>query len=199
MYKANKTSAYLPTLSAEDRQAIRAQVRLDDGSGANREQKHAQIKYMKEVVDNNKRRDNERKERVEKTKQVLANTTAIASPQDLDTAFQIGRGMKGYLSMAALDLQLDWHIANAVKESPNSQETSAFGIPKAKTGANGRGNRENRYTYLREAISKRANILERIAAAPGKVVDEAPGEEVFPSPMEVDDDGEYSEDDYYER
>ncbi|KAJ7713508.1 hypothetical protein DFH07DRAFT_974711 [Mycena maculata] len=80
MYKANKTSAYLPTLSAEDRQAIRAQVRLDDGSGANREQKHAQIKYMKEVVDNNKRRDNERKERVEKTKQVLANTTAIASP-----------------------------------------------------------------------------------------------------------------------
>ncbi|KAJ7469882.1 hypothetical protein B0H11DRAFT_1654726, partial [Mycena galericulata] len=39
MYKANKTSEFLPTLSAQDRQAIRVQVRIQDGSGSNRKNK----------------------------------------------------------------------------------------------------------------------------------------------------------------
>ncbi|KAJ7621714.1 hypothetical protein DFH06DRAFT_1143459 [Mycena polygramma] len=107
MYKVNKTSEYVPTLSAADRQTIRKQARLDDASGATRQAKHAQIVHMKEVVDKNTKHDGERKECVEKAKEILANTTAITSVQELDDAFQIGCGGTGYLAVTALDLQLD--------------------------------------------------------------------------------------------
>ncbi|KAJ7847185.1 hypothetical protein B0H13DRAFT_2362567 [Mycena leptocephala] len=201
MYKANKTSKYVPTLNAEDRQAIRAQVRVADASGSNRQNKHAQIIHMKEVTDRNTKRDAIRKERAEKAREILAKTTAIASVEDLDAAFQIGRGAAGYLTVIDLDLQLDWHVANAVKELASSQETSASGIPKAKSGANGRGNRENRYSYLREAISRRAEILTHVSAGPGSTIDQAVPEELTARPkarpMDVDDGGLDSEDEWY--
>ncbi|KAJ6614186.1 hypothetical protein B0H10DRAFT_2191595 [Mycena sp. CBHHK59/15] len=72
----------------------------------------------------------------------------------------------GYLTAAGLDLQLDWHIANAVKELPDSQETSASGIPKAKSSANGRGNRDTCYPYLRGAIPRHADIFHRVEKGP---------------------------------
>ncbi|KAJ7719787.1 hypothetical protein DFH07DRAFT_784555 [Mycena maculata] len=190
MYKANKTSEFLPTLSAQDRQAIRVQVRIQDGSGSNRKNKHAQIVHMKEIVDKNLKRDDERKERADKAKEVLTKIIAIASVPELDTAFKIGRGSAGYLTVAALDLQLDWHIANSVKESTSS-DTSASGISKAKSGPNGRGNRDTRYGYLRDAISRRSQILERVAVGLSsiQVVEEAAPEEVISDQMEVDDGG----------
>jgi hypothetical protein len=153
---------------------------------------------MKEVVDKNTKRDNDRKEKVAKAKEILAKTIAIASVQELDTVFQIGRGSAGYLTVAALDLQLDWHIANSVKES-SSEETSASGIPKAKSGANGRGNRDNRYGYLKEAIHRRSQILERVAAGLSSMVEETAPEEPSSVPMEVDDGGSDSEAEYYGR
>ncbi|KAJ7791592.1 hypothetical protein B0H14DRAFT_3566456, partial [Mycena olivaceomarginata] len=108
MYKANGTSEYLTSLDTTSRQVIRAQVRKEDASGANREHKHAQIVYMKEVKDRNEERDNLRKERAAKVKETLDKVTAIGSVEDLDAAFGISRGAEGYLSVAALDLQLDW-------------------------------------------------------------------------------------------
>ncbi|KAJ7719784.1 hypothetical protein DFH07DRAFT_972795 [Mycena maculata] len=200
MYKANKTSEFLPTLSAQDRQAIRVQVRIQDGSGSNRKNKHAQIVHMKEIVDKNLKRDDERKERADKAKEVLTKIIAIASVPELDTAFKIGRGSAGYLTVAALDLQLDWHIANSVKESTSS-DTSASGISKAKSGPNGRGNRDTRYGYLRDAISRRSQILERVAVGLSsiQVVEEAAPEEVISDQMEVDDGGFDSEEEYYDR
>ncbi|KAJ7920976.1 hypothetical protein B0H13DRAFT_1867120 [Mycena leptocephala] len=103
--------------------------------------------------------------------------------------FKIGRGSTGYLTVASLDLQLDWHIANSVKESTSSQGTSASGIPKAKSGANGRGSRDDRYGNLREAISRHAQILERVAAGLSSIVEEPAPEEVTSGQMEVDDGG----------
>ncbi|KAJ7732317.1 hypothetical protein B0H16DRAFT_1328808 [Mycena metata] len=117
MYKANKTSAFMLTLSPDDRQVIRAQVRMQDSSGANRQKKHAQVVHMKAVVDRNTQRDKDRKDRADKVKEILAEVTAIASVQELELAFEIGRGSAGYLTVAALDLQLDWHIANSVRDS----------------------------------------------------------------------------------
>lgn len=139
MYKANKTSEFVKTIAAEDRQAIRAQVRKDDLSGANRQVKHNQIVHMKEVVDRNTERDTKRKVRIAKAQNAIAKTTAIESAEALDVAFRVPPRSEGYLTVAALDLQLDWHLANAVK-GPSSEETSASGIPKAKSGAKGRGN-----------------------------------------------------------
>ncbi|KAJ7936211.1 hypothetical protein B0H13DRAFT_1853585 [Mycena leptocephala] len=142
-------------------------------------------------------RDVTRQNRVAKAQEALANTTAITSVQALDTAFQITARGDGYLSITALDLQLDWHIANPVKELPNSEATSASGIPKAKSGPNGRGTREKRYQYLREAISKRAGILESVVPGPDTMVDGVPPAlEVIPSAMDVDDGGYDSEDDW---
>jgi hypothetical protein len=200
MYKANGTSDFVPSLDAKARQVIRVQVRKDDASGLNTQTKHAQIVYMKEVSDRNQKRDEVRKERAEKTREILGKVTAIASVEDLDAAFEIGRGAQGYLSVAALDLQLDWHIANPVQELPNSQETSAAGIPKAKTGAKGRGTRENRYAYLKEAISKRVEILARVpeALSTGVVPDGVPAE-LTSSAMDVEEDGYDSEEEYYGR
>ncbi|KAJ7813200.1 hypothetical protein B0H14DRAFT_2274982, partial [Mycena olivaceomarginata] len=43
MYKTNRTSEYVKTLTDGDRQTIRAQVRIDDASGSNRNQKHEQV------------------------------------------------------------------------------------------------------------------------------------------------------------
>lgn len=198
MYKANKTSEYVTTLDATTRQAIRAQVRKADASGMNAQIKHAQIVHMKEVVDKNMERDVTRQNRVAKAQEALANSTAIMSVQALDTAFQITARGGGYLSITALDLQLDWHIANPVKELPNSEATSASGIPKAKSGPNRCGAREKRYQYLREAISKRAGILESVAPGPDTMVDGVlPALEVIPSAMDVDDGGYDSEDDWY--
>ncbi|KAJ7043002.1 hypothetical protein C8F04DRAFT_1251176 [Mycena alexandri] len=172
MYKANKTSAFLPTLTPQDRQIIRAQVRKEDSSGSTRQKKHAQVVHMKEVVDRNTKRDDDRKDRADKVKQILAEVVAIALVQEFEAAFEIGRGSAGYLTVAALDLQLDWHLTNSVKESTDSVETSASSIPKAKSGPKGRGNRANRYEYLKAAISKRSHTLERVAAGLCSIVEE---------------------------
>ncbi|KAJ7094953.1 hypothetical protein C8R44DRAFT_951203, partial [Mycena epipterygia] len=160
MYKTNGTSDYLKTLAATDRQAIRAQVRKDDASGANWDKKHTVIVHMKKVSDKNTERDKERKARITKAQMAITNTIAISSVPALEAAFQILARVDGYLSVAALDLQLDWHIVNAVKVSTTSEESSASGIPKAKSGANGRGNRDSRFEYLKTAIKKRSEILE---------------------------------------
>ncbi|KAJ7149386.1 hypothetical protein C8R43DRAFT_887885, partial [Mycena crocata] len=159
MYKANGTSDFLKSLSGTDRQAIRVQVRSEDASGANRARKHAQIVHMAEVADRNSKRDVERQKHVTKAREAIANTTAIASVPALEAAFQVLPRGEGYLTIAALDLQLDWHIANPVKNPATPEETSASGIPKAKSGANGRGNRDSRFEYLKAAINSRAQIL----------------------------------------
>ncbi|KAJ7482106.1 hypothetical protein B0H11DRAFT_1724107 [Mycena galericulata] len=199
MYKANKTSEYVKTLAAADRQAIRAQVRKDDASGTNQQNKHAQIVHMKHVVDRNTERDAEKKERIAKVQAVIAKTTPITSVEALDAAFQLLPRSEGYLTIAALDLQLDWHVVNAVKEQPPSQESSASGIPKAKSGPKGRGNRDSRYTYLKEVIVKRAEILQRTAESTDNPIEEAPAKQLLSSPMDVDDDAEDSEDEWYAR
>jgi hypothetical protein len=59
---------------------------------------------MKEVTDANRKRDDTCNERVAKAQEVLDKVTAIASVEDLDTAFQISRGAQGYLTVGGLDL-----------------------------------------------------------------------------------------------
>ncbi|KAJ7620634.1 hypothetical protein DFH06DRAFT_1105910 [Mycena polygramma] len=162
MYKDNKTSDFLQGLSAHDRQKIRAQVRTEDASGHNRQMKTNQVLHMKAVADQKQAQDVVRANRRTAIQEAIAKTTAIASVAELENQFQISPRNEGYLSIVALDAQLDWHVANAVKDSPTSEESSASGIPKAKSGPNGRGTRETRLDYLRTAIRRRSEILERL-------------------------------------
>ncbi|KAJ7176165.1 hypothetical protein C8R43DRAFT_872843, partial [Mycena crocata] len=199
MYKANKTSEFIHTLTASERQAIRVQVRNEDASGANKASKHAHIVHMKEVVDRNAERDKVRKARITKAQEILAKTVAIESVQALDAAFQIQPRTAGYLTVADLDLQLDWHLANSL-QSPTSTSNSASGIPKAKSGANGRGTRENRYGYLRDAILKRLDFAQVVGTTSSIFGEEMPPlEAVRPlaTAMDVDDEFFESEDEWY--
>ncbi|KAJ7243679.1 hypothetical protein C8J57DRAFT_1243277 [Mycena rebaudengoi] len=159
MYKANHTSGYLKTLSSSDRQLIRVQVRNDNSSGHTRAMKHNLVVHMKQVADSNAEKDDVRAKRVQAAKDVIAKTTAINSVEALDERFQITPRGNRYLMVIDLDLQLNWQILNAVKVAAGAADTSASGIPKAKSGPKGRGNRETRYQHLRGAILQRLDIL----------------------------------------
>lgn len=166
MYKDNKTSDYVKGLSAHDRQVIRAQARAEDASGHNKQMKTNQIIHMKSVAEKKRAQDVVRTDRLNAAQDAIAKTTAIDSVQELQTQFDIPPRNSGYLTIPDLDLQLDWHIANAVKDSPTSEQTSASGIPKAKSGPKGRGNRDARFEYLKTAILRRSEILEHLNGDP---------------------------------
>ncbi|KAJ7337380.1 hypothetical protein DFH08DRAFT_812736 [Mycena albidolilacea] len=157
--------------------------------------KHEQVVHMKDVRDKNVERDVTRQKRVDKAQEAIASTVAIASVEALEAAYLIAPRADGYLSVAALDLQLDWHLANPVPGLPGSEETSASGIPKAKTGPKGRGTRETRFEYLKQAISRRSRTTETPAADPSAAVEEPVPLEV--SSMDVDDGAYDSEEDFY--
>ncbi|KAJ7429992.1 hypothetical protein FB451DRAFT_1158984 [Mycena latifolia] len=197
MYKANKTAEYVKGLSSHDRQVIRAQVREEDGSGQNREMKRKQILHMKEVADHKAAQDVVRAKRVAAAQAAIAGTAAIESLEALEAQCQIPARTDGYLTVAALDLQLDWHIAHAVKESATSEQTSASGIPKAKSGANGRGNRDTRIDYLRVAIMRRSEILESISGNPIDTETPPELEPMLSRPSEAEDAGYESEEEWY--
>ncbi|KAJ7161558.1 hypothetical protein C8R46DRAFT_1037756 [Mycena filopes] len=72
----------------------------------------------------------------------------------------------------------------------SSEENSAAGVPKAKSGANGRGTREDRYRYLKEAIEKRLEMalaLPAILEEPRNPAEEAPAAEEQSMDIDADD------------
>ncbi|KAJ7444142.1 hypothetical protein B0H11DRAFT_1747684 [Mycena galericulata] len=167
MYKANKTSDFAKGLSAQDRQVICAQARKEDASGHSRQMKHDHIMHMKEeVAEKKEAQDVVRAKRVTAAQEAITKTTAIDSVEELKRRFEISARSEGYLTVGDLDLQLDWQIAHAVKESPTSEESSASHIPKAKSGPKGRGNRDVRFEHLKKAITRCAEILEGLTAHP---------------------------------
>ncbi len=147
MYKKNGTSYYLRALSPAERRGIRVIVRADDGSGKNRAEKLKIIEHMAAVTAQNKKKARIRTDRIERAKEAVANTIAILSLAEFDAAVAKGARADGYLTVPALDLQLDWHLANGINGS-------AAGVPKAKTGAKGRGNRGSRVGLVRDTIEK---------------------------------------------
>ncbi|KAJ7938769.1 hypothetical protein B0H13DRAFT_1851356 [Mycena leptocephala] len=86
---------------------------------------------------------------------VTADVEPITSVEVLKSQFQIPMRSTGYLRVPDLELQLNWHIAHPIKESADSTETSASGIPTTKKE---RGNRQNLFKLLKNAIESRARI-----------------------------------------
>lgn len=85
--------------------------------------------------------------RIACTEKAVDGCDSYQTSQALEEAYQIRHGAKGYLTVAALDLQLDWHIKN-------EKSSSGLDIPKAKSGAKGRGDWKSRYRHLQIAIAK---------------------------------------------
>jgi hypothetical protein len=89
-------------------------------------------------------------------------------------------------------------LANPVKVLLASPESSASGIPKAKSGANRRGNRDSQHDYLKEAIQLCSEILQQASAGPSDAQEENPPKlEPILSSMDVDDDGMNSGDEWH--
>ncbi|KAJ6612456.1 hypothetical protein B0H10DRAFT_2192127 [Mycena sp. CBHHK59/15] len=86
---------------------------------------------------------------------VTADVEPITSVEVLKSQFQIPMRSTGYLRVPDLELQLNWHIAHPIKESADSTETSASGIPTTKKE---RGKRQNLFKLLKNAIERRAQI-----------------------------------------
>ncbi len=102
---------------------------------------------MKDVAAQKAGKDRSCAARIARAEEAVDGCDPYRTSQALEEAYQVRRGAKGFLLVAALDLQLDWHIKNG-------NSGSGLDIPKAKSGAKGRGDRESRYRHHQTAIAK---------------------------------------------
>ncbi|KAJ7851143.1 hypothetical protein B0H14DRAFT_3662489 [Mycena olivaceomarginata] len=93
---------------------------------------------------------------VETRRNAIPKLIIIKSVMELDAVLQVKRGHNGYLTIASLNAQLDWHVENPVSEPADPQNTSASGIP----GVKRRGRRDDHIEYLKKAIQSRFDILQ---------------------------------------
>ncbi len=109
MYRKNGASSYLKSLTPEEHKALRKLIREQDSSGHNRAIKHKMAQHMKDVAAQNADKDRTRAARIAHAEEAVDGCDPYWTSQALEEAYQVRRGAKGYLTVAALDLQLDWH------------------------------------------------------------------------------------------
>ncbi|PBK91767.1 hypothetical protein ARMGADRAFT_1031259 [Armillaria gallica] len=132
MYKKNGASSYLKSLTSEERTALWKLVHDQDSSGNNCAIKHTMAQHMKDVASQNADKDHTHAARIACAEEAIDGCDPYQTSQALEEAYKIRCGANGYLTVVALDLQLDWHIKNG-------KNGSGLEIPKAKSGAKGRG------------------------------------------------------------
>ncbi|PBK85845.1 hypothetical protein ARMGADRAFT_1047959 [Armillaria gallica] len=128
----NALQIYLKSLTSEEHTALQKLVCDQDSSGNNHAIKHTMAQHMKDVASQNADKDCTRAARIARAEEAIDGCDPYWTSQALEEAYKIQRGANGYLTVAALDLQLDWHIKNG-------KNGSGLEIPKAKSGAKGRG------------------------------------------------------------
>ncbi|KAJ7491529.1 hypothetical protein B0H11DRAFT_1911784 [Mycena galericulata] len=111
-------------------------------------------------VESHNRREKQKVERLahgttdaRETPKSQSSFPTFKSVEALDAALQIKRRSKGYLTVASLNAELNWHVENPVSDPADPQKTSASGIPKR------RGHREDHIECLRTAIERRSSFL----------------------------------------
>ncbi len=184
----------MKSLKPEERSALWKLVRDQDSSGNNCAIKHTMAQHMKDVASQNTDKDRTRAARIACAEEAIDGCDPYQTSQALEEAYKIRCGANGYLTVAALDLQLDWHIKNG-------KNGSGLEIPKAKSGAKGRGDRESRYRHLQAAIAKyeAAGNLVVVVEAEHEGAEtgvESSQEEIIDVDIEGQDD---SEDEFYSR
>ncbi len=192
MYKKNGASSYLKSLTSEEHKALRKLVHDQDSSGNNCAIKHTMAQHMKDVASQNTDKDRTHAARIARAEEAIDGCDPYWTSQALEEAYKIWRGANGYLTVAALDLQLDWHIKNG-------KNSSGLEIPKAKSGAKGRGDRESRYRHLQAAIAKyeaAGNLVVEAEHEGAETGVESSQEEIIDVDIEGQDD---SEDEFYSR
>ncbi|PBK83047.1 hypothetical protein ARMGADRAFT_1048525 [Armillaria gallica] len=188
----NALQIYLKSLTSEEHTALRKLVCDQDSSGNNRAIKYTMAQHMKDVASQNADKDRTHAARIACAEEAIDGCDPYWTSQALEEAYKIWCGANGYLTVAALDLQLDWHIKN-------SKNGSGLEILKAKSGAKGRGDRESRYRHLQVAIAKykaAGNLAVEAEHAGAETGVESSQEEIIDVDVEGQDD---SEDEFYSR
>ncbi|PBK96572.1 hypothetical protein ARMGADRAFT_1027596 [Armillaria gallica] len=132
MYKKNRAYSYMKSLTPEEHKTLQKLAHDQDSSGNNCAIKHTMAQHIKNVASQNADKDCTHAARIACAEEAIDGCDLYWISQTLEEAYKIWYGANGYLTVAALDLQLDWHI----KKGKNSL---GLEIPKAKSGAKGRG------------------------------------------------------------
>ncbi|KAK0184073.1 hypothetical protein F5146DRAFT_1106155 [Armillaria mellea] len=129
----NALQIYLKSLTSEEHKALQKLIHDQDSSGCNHAIKHTIAQHMKDVASQNADKDHTHAVRIVHAEEAVDGCDPYRTCQALEEAYEVQHGAKGYLMVTVLDLQLDWHIKNG-------KNGSGLEIPKAKSGAKGRGN-----------------------------------------------------------
>ncbi len=192
MYWKNGASSYLKSLTPEEHKALQKLICEQDSYGQNHAIKYKIAQHMKDVAAQNADKDHTCAARIACAEEAVDGCDPYQTSQALEEAYQVWCGAKGYLTVAALDLQLDWHIKNG-------KSGSGLDIPKAKSGAKGRGNRESRYRHLQTAIAK-YEAAGNLAVEADNERAEAEVESSQEGVIDVGVDGQYdSEEEFYSK
>ncbi|TRM63419.1 hypothetical protein BD626DRAFT_621753 [Schizophyllum amplum] len=183
MFRHNKTSKFLRNMNALNRIKLRKLVRKRDGSGANRAKREKLMKNFKKVAVTRRKKNALQQEKKDQATAKINNTIVISDVTALDEARDAAPRTEKYLTVLQLDEQLNWY-QHHFPDGP---------LPKTKKA---RGDRMQKFTYLRQAILHRNSQMEV------EDVIDSPGE---PSPanamvVDMDDDDEMatdSEADFY--
>ncbi len=192
IYKKNGASSYLKSLTSEEHKALWKLICDQDSSGNNCAIKHTMAQHMKNVASQNADKDCTCAARIAHAEEAVDGCDTYQTALALEEAYKIQRGANGYLTVAALDLQLDWHIKNG-------KNGSGLEILKANSGAKGRGDQESRYRHLQVAIAKykaAENLVVEAEHAGAETGVESSQEEIIDVDVEGQND---SEDEFYSR
>ncbi|KAF8059554.1 hypothetical protein FPV67DRAFT_1709185, partial [Lyophyllum atratum] len=170
MFKFNRTSEFLRKLGPEMRQFLRKVTRTQDESGANRRTRVTLAKHRQETAETRIKKTQVRMQKQTAAAHALSQVVPILTVTELEYACSLAPRTAGYLTVDAIDLQLDWHIQKGAiapipknKGDPLEEST----LPVIPRGKQARGNREAKCNLLRAAV---ASYLEhKHVADPGTV------------------------------
>ncbi|KAF5387971.1 hypothetical protein D9615_000852 [Tricholomella constricta] len=155
MFKFNGTSEFLRKMGPEMRAFLRRVTRTQDASGANRQMKLHLAKHRQETAEKKLEKSRVRKAKENAAADALAQVIPTLTITELEYMCSLPRGAAGYATIAALDLQLDWHIkhgavASISKKGPQPEPPSK--LPVIPNGKQARGDREAKINLLRAAV-----------------------------------------------
>ncbi|THV05863.1 hypothetical protein K435DRAFT_744526 [Dendrothele bispora CBS 962.96] len=142
MFKINGTSEFIRSLSPEMRRFLRKITREQDASGANRAEKLKLASHRRQVAEENMKKDQAKKDKKKAENDAIDAVEPLLTITDFDHACSLPVRSNGYLTVAALDMQLKWHQKNGVPGT----------VPKNKSGW-GKG-RDGKIQLLRTVIDK---------------------------------------------
>ncbi|KAJ3973309.1 hypothetical protein EV361DRAFT_843701 [Lentinula raphanica] len=190
MYKFNRTSEFLRTLSPEMRQWLWKVARKEDESGRNRLEKIKLAEHRKDVAEEKLQKQLANEQRRQAAVRAIDDITPILAITTLDYRASRPQGTQDYLKVDEITKQLKWHKRNGAKDVVPAAESSW-------------GKREDKLILLKSAIEKYNLAQHELLQSRGSIettIDDGDLPEVTIDDLEAFCDNGYdSEEDYYRK